>query len=226
MTERMHVRYDSHEEFVEEFSSSYYLRWNQQRVEVIENHFGKEWFQGKRVLEVGCGVSGIGAHFTTLGADVLVADAVPEFVEAQKAKFDVSGVVVDFDDEWSLGRYDLVLHLGLLYHLADPVKALQDACRSASHLVLETHCVDDDREMVLFLDEYGFDQAWNKRGCRPSPRFVESRLKDLGMNFEVIRDGLRDNDNHSYDWEVGNTGRVLDERGRGLRRFWICQRRF
>ena len=95
--------------------------------------------RGKRALDIGCSDGYFSFELEKRGADVVAIDFVPEtytgFATARKILG--SGVDYRMDNVYNLtpegyGRFDVVLFLGVLYHLRKPLAAL-DAIRSVMH---------------------------------------------------------------------------------------------
>ena len=89
---------------------------------------------GKRVLDVACNSVFWSIQCALLGADVVGFDARPELIDAANALKRIAGAnraefrVLDFwpmNAESRGGPFDVVLNLGLLYHLAKPLEALE-----------------------------------------------------------------------------------------------------
>jgi 2-polyprenyl-3-methyl-5-hydroxy-6-metoxy-1,4-benzoquinol methylase len=115
-------------------------------MEAVDRHLGGE-FAGKRVLDLGCLESYFSLECALHGADVLGVDA--KQINIKKCEFvrSVRGVAdLDFalDNAMNVtraryGGFDVVLALGLLYHLDDPYTFLAqvaDCCDG--FLVLDT----------------------------------------------------------------------------------------
>lgn len=201
----------------------HYVEWRAKRIGAIRDHYGPSWFAGRTLLEVGCGHADIGAAFAALGAVVTGSDARAEHLDVARRRHpEIAGwQVADLDSEWpfDLG-FDLVLHLGVLYHLADPEQALRRLLQSSGHIVLETEVSDSsDPGFVRATDEEGYDQAFNSRGSRPSPALVERVLAEAGRPFSRITDDRCNAGFHHYDWPIGETG----ESRNGLRRMWFVE---
>lgn len=88
-------------------------------------------------------------------------------------------------DPWHLGTYDLVLFLGVLYHMRHPFLALERAASMVAPgglLIVETHIdmMEDDKPAMRFYPgtELAGD-ATNWWG--PNPACVEAMLRDLGF---------------------------------------------
>ena len=109
--------------------------------------------RGKRALDVGCSDGYFSFELEKRGADVVAIDFVPEtytgFATARKILG--SGVDYRMDNVYNLapegyGRFDVVLFLGVLYHLRKPLAAL-DAIRSVmpegAQLFVGTMLIDE-----------------------------------------------------------------------------------
>lgn len=55
--------------------------WRLKRISAIVEYVGADWFRGKRILEIGCGLGDIGAILWAFGADVVFSEGRPENVE-------------------------------------------------------------------------------------------------------------------------------------------------
>jgi len=90
--------------------------------------------RGKRVLDIACNSGFWSIQCALLGADVVGFDARAELIEQANLIKSIVGVRnVDFRllDFWEMspellgGKFDVVLNLGILYHLPDPLEALR-----------------------------------------------------------------------------------------------------
>jgi tRNA (mo5U34)-methyltransferase len=91
--------------------------------------------------------------------------------------------VLDLHPDRVGGRFDLVLCLGVLYHMQHPLLALERAFSvTKKQLILETHVdmLDCDRPALAFYPgaEVGLDPTnW----CGPNPQMVVAMLKTVGF---------------------------------------------
>ena len=90
--------------------------------------------RGKRVLDIGCNSGFWSIQLALLGAEVVGVDARPELIEqANLVKSIVGATGAEFRvlDFWDMsprtldGIFDVVLNLGILYHLPNPLEALR-----------------------------------------------------------------------------------------------------
>lgn len=111
---------------------------------------------GKAVVELGCHE---GTH--TLGlaeraASVIAVDARKENVEKARVRTKYFGVrsdvrILDVERE-EMPPADLYFHVGVLYHLADPVAHLQKMGSLATDLYLDTHYAEGAQDSYISAD--------------------------------------------------------------------------
>jgi SAM-dependent methyltransferase len=198
----------------------HYDLWRERRVTAIVDHYGAEWFEGKTVLEVGCGYGDLGAHFLALGADVTFSDAREEHLREARRRHGGPTVCADLDRPWTFQPFDLVLHLGVLYHLADPERHLHDllATRPA-RLVLETEVSRSlDPGGIIRNRESGYDQGVSGVGAHPSGPLVERVLREHEASF-VEANGGCNSGIHVYDWTADGSEVWVP----GERRMWFVK---
>ncbi len=128
--------------------------------------------RGKRVLDIGAWDGWFSFEMEKRGASVVAVDAVQseKFLVARgflnsKVEF-VKADVYDLSPA-ELGRFDVILFLGVLYHLKHPLLALEKVCALASDLV----CVES----------YVTDGGW-KRDRKPCMEFYEAA--EFGGQFD------------------------------------------
>jgi len=206
--------------------SHHYDAWREKRVTEIIRYFGPLWFRGKKLLEVGCGYGEIGLSFEALGAEVHYSDARQEHLDVILKHRPYAHVIkADINNEWPFDiEYDLILHLGVLYHLDDIDYSLSKLMHSAKHAVLETEVSDSiSEELVVKVieDSESYDQSTTGVGSRPSPAYIEKQLKKLGANKLVkLESKSCDSTFHQYSWPLSNTGRWEH----GLRALWFIEK--
>jgi hypothetical protein len=142
--------------------------------------------------------------FLERGCEVTVTDGRPENVAeiARRLPATRSALVdLEHDRPIELGRFDIVYCYGLLYHLANPERALgrlADVCDG--QLLLETAVSPGTHdELLLVRDPAAFNQAVSGTGCRPTRLWVLNRLKSL-FGYGYIPRTQPDHVDFPTDW--------------------------
>src|SRR5205085_3992215 len=166
----------------------HYSVWRARRILATLDHYGHRFFDGKTVLEVEAAFGAIGTAFSALGADVTWLEGRMANVRAIRNRYPFLKAI-----HHDLGcgipgeeMFDVIIHMGVLYHLPDPEAALRAACRRCDHLILETEVVDsDDLNLVVNVKEhaYKYDQSLVGQGSRPSPALLERIFKEEKFSF-------------------------------------------
>jgi hypothetical protein len=206
--------------------NGHYDDWRKKRIDKIVSIYGKDFFDGKTILELGAGTGKNGLMFAAMGAKVTYAEARQEHLNVLLSNNpNVETILLDQDAEWNLGRkFDIVIHWGVLYHLDNWKRDLSCTIKHSNLIFLESIvCVSDDPNFEVKLHEEGYDQALHNIGSRPSAPMIESHLNQIGCTFTRYDDGDLNSSSHKYDWVVSET----DQRdiAMGCRRFWIVKHR-
>jgi SAM-dependent methyltransferase len=123
--------------------------------------------------DVGCGVGYFSGFLRELGFDVVGFDGRPENLSEAKRRFpsiEFRQANVEDMSVPECGSYDLVLCLGLLYHLENPLRALRNLSMIAKKLLLIESVATPDRQTVFYLREEPFaeDQGLKYLALHPS----------------------------------------------------------
>lgn len=117
------------------------------RVQAVRDHFKP---QGKRILEIGCCEGGHTVQLATICSEVVGLDVRPHNIVAALVRSFVHGTKnarFELADVRELGgehgAFDIVFHVGVLYHLDDPAGHLARIAALAPDLILDTHYADD-----------------------------------------------------------------------------------
>jgi SAM-dependent methyltransferase len=138
--------------------------------------FLPEWKQAlglRTVLDVGCGVGYFAASLRDMGFEVTAVDAREANIsEARRRHPGIDFRVADVEDAQlaALGRFDLVLCFGLLYHLENPFRTMRSLyALTAKLLLVESICLPQETPLLLLFDEpAGEDQSLQSVSCYPS----------------------------------------------------------
>ncbi len=203
-----------------------YIEWNHKKIKSIIDHFGYKYFYFKKILDLGCGHGDIGAAFARLGSEVIAVDGRQEHLDVLKKKYlNIKTQRADLDVEWPFvnKKFDIVLDLGLICHLKNWEGHLNNVCKSANILILETEVSDSaDPNFCIFTEENKsvYDWALNGNGSRPSAANIERVLEKNGMTFTRLDNNKLNAGPYKYDWVLQNS----NERKFGHRRLWIAKK--
>jgi SAM-dependent methyltransferase len=150
--------------------------------------------RGKRVLDIACNSGFWSIQCALLGAEVVGFDARAILIEQANLIKSIAGVEnVSFQqlDFWSMspqtlgGTFDVVLNLGLLYHLPEPLEVLQRT-RQMCHdtILLDTSLQNNPGPIIdLRWEESADIRAASNRGivAYPSRKAIDLMLRHLGM---------------------------------------------
>jgi SAM-dependent methyltransferase len=156
--------------------------------------------RGKRVLDIACNSGFWSIQCALLGAEVVGFDGRPELIEQADLVKSIVGVdsvefrVLDF---WDMspqalgGTFDIVLNLGILYHLTEPLKALQLTKSMARQYILLDTEVYPSREPIIKLRWEEPADIRNAIGsgivASPSKNSIDLMLRHIGFSewFEI-----------------------------------------
>lgn len=218
----------------------FYDDWTKRRVDRICSTLGKSWFVDKTVLELGAAHGDIGIEFLKLGATVIFSDARLEHLNGicerlQKLDYYPDCITLNQNEGYSLpGRsFDLILHLGTLYHVENWQRDLESAMNHTNMMFLET-IVDPSQGTVPQMDmrhpTYGPYKCKNSHFTQEQ---IEDHLKELGCKFIRFDDAdlnssgwlTKDKkDNHWYNWTYENYMTMQKPGFNHFRRMWLVLR--
>jgi tRNA (mo5U34)-methyltransferase len=159
-------------------------------VDMLNSNFAKFKLgdlTGKTVLDVGCsnGFQSIecakrGAIVTSVDIDQYALDEIHKWVD----KYSIPNIETKLLDVYDLDSldqsYDIVLFLGLIYHLRHPLLGLEIVSRRAKNiLIVETHASLSPDTVMEFYDA---DQINNdpSNWWGPSPSCLDKMMKTVG----------------------------------------------
>jgi SAM-dependent methyltransferase len=160
--------------------------------------------KGKRVLDIACSSGYWSIQCALLGAEVVAFETRPEQIELAnlvKAAAGLQNVEFSVLDFWDMspetlgGTFDVVLNLGILYHLSRPVEALERTLAMAkTHVLLDTAVYPAEGPLIKLQ----WDRSEDIRmavdegvAALPSKEAIEMMLKHVRAKdwFEVpVRD--------------------------------------
>lgn len=157
-----------------------------------------QW-QGKKVLEVGCGIGTDTIQFARAGAHVTAVDLSANSLEIAKqhaAAYDLSHMVDFYEgnaeeliDILPPQSFDLIYSFGVLHHTPDPRKAIlnmRSFMNRLSQMKIMLYAKNSWKQIMI---EQGLDQPEAQSGCPIANTYTEESVKELlkGMFVESIR---------------------------------------
>ena len=219
----------------------HYEEWANNRYQKIISILGRNWFRGKKVLELACSHGEIGKKLLKSGADVYFSDVNPSFLheigcEINSYGQDAKVIQMDQNQPYSFDfKYDLILHFGVLYHLENWKQDLRCAMEHTDLMFLET-LVDPNSEFRDDVIDYKSHNAYDSTtGKLPifTQKVVEKELEGMGCKYLCIKSQDLDTQwtsrssegdeyiRHLYSWDE-NVNHSID--GTHYRRFWIVMK--
>jgi tRNA (mo5U34)-methyltransferase len=148
--------------------------------------------QGKSVLDIGCNAGFYAMEMKRRGAErVLGLDSDEEYLEQAKFAADVNGLKIEFRklsayDVGQLGeKFDLVIFMGVLYHLRHPLLALDLIHEHAARDLLLFQSMQRGDSRIDRIDKnYDFwtTDQFDSPGY-PKLHFIENRYADDPTNW-------------------------------------------
>ena len=185
---------------------------------LVEPHIaefaGFHIWQGKRVLEIGCGIGSDAEEFAKRGAEYVGVDYSDQSVNIARQRFEVLGLEGDFynldasdtDQLQKLGKFDLVYSYGVIHHFPAIDKIIDNV-----HSVLNS--TGEFRFMVYAKNSWkyamiqkGLDQFEAQSGCPYAQAYSKDEIHTLlGNKFHVER--LRQDHCFMYNVDAYKQGR-------------------
>ena len=203
--------------------TNYHSDWQQNRINFILSKYPKEFFKGKRILELGAYNGYIGAYFSELGAMVHCLEGRTEnVVNIMNDYPQITAEVANLDtDEWNWGMWDIIINFGLYYHLEKFHKEhLENCINNCDLMFFETVIYDSFENEIFFKNENGDDQSLSHIGGTPSTSYVENIFNYKKVKYDKFNNAELNGYPHFYDWSDLNS-KIFDLHSR---RFWIVQK--
>jgi len=200
--------------------SGYHSKWVENRIKFILNYFNYD-LTDKRILELGAHQGDIGGNLINFGAHTTCVEGRVEHIKRGEERHpDIEWKHVDLDiEKWIFeSEYDIILHLGLLYHLKNPDYYLIESQKRCDHFFLESQVIDNSNEEICKIKDpadpkkHGPGQGINAE-AQLSVKYIENRLDNF-QRFDLKELG---GCGHHYDWKAKNDNTYRN----GRRRFWV-----
>jgi SAM-dependent methyltransferase len=150
--------------------------------------------EGKKVLEIGCGLATVGANFAFHGADYTGVELSEESLELAKKRFEVfeqtgkfySGNAEELSSFVPVETYDLIYSFGVIHHSPHPKKIISEIRKymnGNSVLKIMLYAKDSWKNYMI---ESGFDQPEAQYGCPIAKTYTKQDVVELLEGYEVL----------------------------------------
>ena len=174
---------------------------------------GFHLWQGRRVLETGCGIGTDAADFAKHGADYVGFDYSEESVKLTRQRFEVEGLsghifqgdATDPETYADLGEFDLVYSCGVLHHFPNIERAIDNIYRvlkPGGELRLLVYAQNSWKQAMI---KKGLDQYEAQSGCPFAKSYTQQDMYTLlGDRFLIER--IRQDHCFMYNVELYKQG--------------------
>ncbi len=151
-------------------------------------------WQGKKVLEIGCGLATVGLNFALNGADYTGVELSKSSLELAKQRFEVfeqtgnfySGNAEELSTFVPTETYDLIYSFGVIHHSPHPEKIISEIKKymnENSVLKIMLYAKDSWKNYMI---ESGLDQPEAQYGCPIANTYTKQDVVDLLDGYEVL----------------------------------------
>jgi len=153
----------------------------------------KSW-NGKKVLEIGCGMATDGINFARNGADYCGTDLSEKSLELAKKRFEVynergkfySGNSEELSSFVPIEIYDLLYSFGVIHHSPCPEKIITEIKKYMNgNSILKIMLYAKDSWKNYMIDA-GFDQPEAQYGCPIANTYTKEEVSNLLTGFDIV----------------------------------------
>ena len=151
-------------------------------------------WEGKKVLEIGCGLATVGINFASFGADYTGVELSEESLALAKKRFEVfeqtgkfySGNAEELSSFVPAETYDLIYSFGVIHHSPHPEKIISEIKKymnENSVLKIMLYAKDSWKNYMI---ESGLDQPEAQYGCPIAQTYSKQDVVELLEGYEVL----------------------------------------
>lgn len=142
-------------------------------------------WQGKRVLEIGCGIGSDAEAFSKHGAEYVGIDISEASLDIARQRFEVLGLEGQFynrngsQDLTDLGEFDLVYSWGVIHHYPDIAKTVNNISCVVKSGGEFRFMVYNKNSWKYAMIQKGLDQFEAQSGCPYADAFTQDDVKNF-----------------------------------------------
>ena len=157
------------------------------------SHFN-EW-NGKKVLEIGCGLATAGINFARFGSEYTGVELSLESLDLAKKRFEVynqngkfyEGNAEKLSSFLPNEKYHLIYSWGVLHHTPHPEKAMSEISKYLAKDGVFKLMLYASNSWKNYMISIGLDQPEAQYGCPVAYTYTEDEIYNLlGNHFEVV----------------------------------------
>ena len=183
----------------------------------IREFAGFHLWQGKRVLEVGCGIGSDAEEFAKHGADYVGIDISDASLEVAKQRFQVLELDGEFhnlnagNDISELGKFDLVYSYGVIHHFPNIEKTIDNISKVLNPGGEFRFMVYAKNSWKYAMIQKGLDQFEAQAGCPYAEAFTHDDIKKLCDSTKWTIERLRQSHCFMYNIDEYKKGNYVLE---------------
>lgn len=151
-------------------------------------------WEGKKVLEIGCGLATVGANFAFHGADYTAVELSEESLILAKKRFEVfeqtgkfySGNAEELSSFVPVEPYDLIYSFGVIHHSPHPEKIISEIKKYMGKSSILKIMLYAKNSWKNYMIESGLDQPEAQYGCPIAKTYTEKDVIELLSGYEVL----------------------------------------
>lgn len=164
----------------------------------VENHILKftkfpQW-QGKTVLEIGCGLGTVGINFSFNGANYTGVELSEESISLAKRRFELYKQSAEFylgnAEELSsfvpIKNYDLIYSFGVIHHSPHPEKIIAEIKKYMNENSVLKIMLYAKNSWKNYMIEAGLDQPEAQYGCPIANTYTKEDVVKLLDGYEIV----------------------------------------
>jgi len=165
-------------------------------------------WNGKKVLEIGCGLATAGINFARYGADYTGVELSKESLELAKKRFEVyqcegnfyEGNAENLSDFLPEEKYHLIYSWGVIHHTPHPEKVIQQVKKYLHKNGTFKMMLYASNSWKNYMIGAGLDQPEAQYGCPIAYTYTEEEIESLLGDDFVITSMERD---HIFPYQIG-----------------------
>ena len=182
----------------EEIGTRKYFDQVEERKYFVEPHIPgfaefKKW-NGKKVLEIGCGIGTDAMNFARNGAEYTAIELSEQSLELARRRLELYGLkgafyhgnAEEIAEVVPLQTFDLVYSFGVIHHTPHPERVIESVKRFLgpdSEFRLMMYAKSSWKNIMI---EAGFDQPEAQSGCPVCYMYNREELRELLKDFEIL----------------------------------------